>query len=227
VPGDLDGLRALVGAGALDYALVAGAFHFINRIADLLGVDSEALPAPLRRFEALRRATVALGARVLRARVDLRPRRDDSNYEREVAALGALVGPDDRMVAARTLEPLRSRPGVVEVLRLAIEERDRRSSLDRATLARVHGIVEGALPAAREDAEGIHVRPSDPVETFAFVGTRYAARTTREMIERLRAAGLDDLAILDLAIAVADANQWARMHRLLGLPAALFSLARP
>jgi hypothetical protein len=42
------------------------------------------------------------------------------------------------------------------------------------------------------------------------------------MIDALRATGFDDLAILDLAIAVADANQWARTHRLLGLDPALF-----
>jgi alkylhydroperoxidase family enzyme len=63
------------------------------------------------------------------------------------------------------------------------------------------------------------------VDAFAFVGTRYAGRTTTDQIVALHRTGLDDLAILDLAIAVADANQWARMHRLAGLPANLFSLA--
>jgi alkylhydroperoxidase family enzyme len=89
----------------------------------------------------------------------------------------------------------------------------------------VHHGVEAALPSRREEAEGFHPRPADPIDAFAFVGTRYAARTTEGMIEALRRDGFDDVAILDLAIAVADANQWARTHRLLGLEAGLFSLA--
>ncbi len=64
-------------------------------------------------------------------------------------------------------------------------------------------------------------RPTDPVEAFAFVGSRYASRTTERMIEALREAGYDDLGILALTIAVADANNWARLHRLAGLPAEL------
>jgi alkylhydroperoxidase family enzyme len=43
------------------------------------------------------------------------------------------------------------------------------------------------------------------------------------MIQALRTQGLDDLRILDLAIAVADANQWARLRRLVGLPPGLFT----
>ena len=105
------------------------------------------------------------------------------------------------------------------MLRLALEEQVDRSTVDPRTLGRVQRTVEAALPRTRADAEGFHARPSDPVEAFAFVGTRYAPRTTPAMIDALRRAGWDDLGILDLAIAVADANQWARQHRLLGLPA--------
>ena len=120
--------------------------------------------------------------------------------------------------------PLAARPKLVEILALALEERDRHSGLDRATVARLHATVEAALPATADEAQGFHARPADPVAAFAFVGTRYAARTTADMITALRRAGYDDVAILDLAIAVADANQWARLHRLLGLPPALFTL---
>ena len=42
------------------------------------------------------------------------------------------------------------------------------------------------------------------------------------MIDALREDGYDDLGILDLAIAVADANMWARIYRLAGLKAELF-----
>jgi hypothetical protein len=45
------------------------------------------------------------------------------------------------------------------------------------------------------------------------------------MVEALRQAGFDDLRILDLAHAVADANQWARVHRLLGLDPAILTPA--
>jgi alkylhydroperoxidase family enzyme len=64
------------------------------------------------------------------------------------------------------------------------------------------------------------------VESFAFVGTRYAARTTAATIDALRRAGFDDLHLLDLAVAVADANQWERLRRLTGLPAAIFAPSR-
>jgi hypothetical protein len=113
---------------------------------------------------------------------------------------------------------------VIESIALAVEERERWSSLDHATLERVQRAVDAALPRSADDATGFHARPSDPVEAFAFVGTRYANRTTAAMIDALRGAGYDDLGVLDLAIAVADANQGARLSRLSGVPAGLCSL---
>jgi alkylhydroperoxidase family enzyme len=216
-PGDLDGLRALVGAAALDYALVVAAFHFINRVADLLHVDAELLPERLRRFDLLRRVTVRAASFVM-ARMDLAPRVYPATYAEAVARFTRATG----RVPGDALVPLASRPKLVEAIELALVERDVHSSLDRATLARVHRAVEAALPARPEEATGFHARPPDPVEAFAFVGTRYAARTTPEMIDALRRTGRDDLGILDLAIAVADANQWARLHRLAGLPPDFF-----
>jgi len=122
------------------------------------------------------------------------------------------------------LDPFAARPALAESLQLALEERDTRCSLDRDTLVRIHAGVEDALPAGPEEVTGFHPRPADPVDAFAFVGTRYAQRTTAAMIDALRASGYDDLGILDLAIAVADANQWARMSRLTGAGADLFRL---
>jgi hypothetical protein len=220
-PSDLEPIRALVGDGALDYALVIAAFHFINRIADLLHVDSEALPAPLRRFEWLRRLAVR-AAVVLRARMNLDVRVYDTTFDDAVARIAPRLDAAGALPAGDILAPLQSRPKLVEVAELALAERDDRSSIDRATLARVHRIVEHALPWSPADLEGFHMRPTDPVEAFAFVGTRYAYRTTKEMIGALRAAGYDDVGILDLAIAVADANQWARFYRLTGLDPSLF-----
>jgi hypothetical protein len=217
-PGDLEPLRGVAGAGALDYLLVLCAFHFITRVADLLAVPPEALPSTLRRFEPLRRLGVSV-ASILMRRMDLAPRPYPTSYEDARARLEAALG--RRLGDA--VEPLRPRPKLVEAIALAVEERDR-SSLDRDTLAGVHRAVERALPCSVEESTGFHARPPDPVEAFAFVGTRYAYRTTGDQIAALRQAGLDDLGILDLAVAIGDANQGARLHRLAGLPRDLFSL---
>jgi hypothetical protein len=223
VPRDLEPLRAAAGDGAITYALVAGSFHFINRIADLLHVDPEALPAGLRRFELLRRLGVRVAARLFRG-VDLANRPYGRTYEQAIAESGreieALLG---RSLGDR-LDVLRTRPHGVDILRLALEERDQRGSLPRALIARVQQGVEDALPSRKEEAVGFHPRPRDPVDAFVFVGTRYAARTTLQMIDALRSQGFNDVGVLDLAIAVADANQWARTHRLLGLDPGLFYL---
>ena len=64
-----------------------------------------------------------------------------------------------------------------------------------------------------------------PYRGVAAHGTRSANRTTAAQIAALRGAGYGDLGILDLAIAVADAHQWARLHRLAGLPAELVAVA--
>ena len=220
VPADLDALRVLVGDGALDYALVATTFHFINRMADLLHVDPEVLPERFRRFEPLRRLMVRAASLLMR-RMDLAPRPYTTTYEEAVAAIAPVLERATGRVPRDAFLPLRARPKVIEALRLRLEER-MRSSLDLDTLARIHRTVESALPTGVDETEGFHPRPSDPVEVFAFVGTRYAYRTTADMIAALRHAGFDDLGILDLAIAVSDANQWARTHRLAGLPTELF-----
>ena len=219
-PADLDPVRAVAGDDALDYLLVLCAFHFITRIADLLAVPPEVLPPALRRVEVVRRLGVWMTSLLLR-RMDLANRPDRASFDDARSRVEALLGHP----VGQSLEPLRIRPKVVESIALALEERDRASSLDRATLARVQRTVEAALPRSAEDANGFQARPADPVEGFAFVGTRYAQRTTSEAIATLRRAGYDDLGILDLAIAVADANQWARMFRLTGLPPSLFVLA--
>lgn len=219
-PADLKPLRDVVGDGALDYALVLSAFHFVNRIADLLHVDPEVLPARLRRLEWLRRLSVRAASVVMR-RMDVGTHPYGVTYEEALAALAPVFERATGRPPADELATLRARPKLVEAYRLALEER-LRTSLPPATLARVHRTVEAALPATSADVEGFHARPADPVEALAFVGTRYAQRTTDDMIAALRRAGYDDLGILDLAIAIADANQWARLSRLLGLAPGLF-----
>lgn len=222
-PRDLDPVRVLVGDGALQYALVVVVFHWINRIADLLGVDLELLPKSLRRLELLRRLAVRAGGWLLR-RMDLANRPYPWSYEEAVSRIAPLLERALGRCATQELAPLRSRPQLIETLHLALEERDGRSSLDRTVLATVHQTVEEALPASENDVSGFHVPSTDPVADFAFVGTRYAYRMTPARIDALRRSGYDDLGILDLATAVADANLWARMFRLVGLRPALFYL---
>ncbi|MBC8393089.1 MAG: hypothetical protein H8E17_11050 [Deltaproteobacteria bacterium] len=221
LPSDLDPIRDIAGDGALDYALVLGSFHYINRIADLLQVSPEALPASLRRFEFLRRITIRV-AGFMMAKMNLANRTYPVNFEEAVEKLKLFFENTPKRRLEDELESLKTRPKLVEVLQLKIEDRDRNNSLNREILTKIHRTVEAALPAVVDEAEGFHTHPEDPVEAFAFVGTRYAYRVTEHMIDTLRQAGYDDTGILDLAIAVADANQWARIHRLAGLHPDLF-----
>jgi hypothetical protein len=220
-PADVEPLRAAAGDGALEYVLVLGGFHFITRVADLLGVAPELLPSALRRFELLRRAGVRMLANAL-GRMDLAGRRYAGTYEEAAQRLSSVservLG---RRPSAAALDRVAMRPWALELVALALEERER-SSLPRRALTDIQRIVEASLPDSTDDATGFHPRPADPVAAFAMVGTRYAQRATPAMIEALRSRGHDDIGILDLAVAVADANQWARVHRLLGLPAALY-----
>jgi len=211
-------VRATAGDDALDYAVVLSAFHFINRVADLLHVDPDALPESLRRCDVVRRLAVRATS-VLMRRMDLRVRPYATTFADAVS--GVRVG------SPGAFAPVAARPKIVELVVHAVAEREG-STLPRDTVARVQRVVEAVLPSGPEEAEGFHARPADAVDAFAFVGTRYAARTTEDMIAALRRAGYDDVGILDLAIAVASANQWARLHRLLGLAPGLFYIvARP
>ncbi len=223
VPSDLDPLREIVGDGAIDYTLVIGSFHFIDRIADLLNVDPEALPESLRRFEFLRRLTVRIASLIM-SKMDLKNRKFNFSYEETLENLTPLFEQALGRKPGDAFAAVKSCPRLIEVFRLMLEERDIHTSLNRETLAQIHRSVEDALPAGIEDVKGFHKRPENPVEAFAFVGTRYAYRTTKDMIDDLRRLNYDDVGILDLAIAVAGANYWARIHRLLGLEPEMFYL---
>jgi hypothetical protein len=215
-PSDLDPLRKIIGDRALDYAHVIVSFHYINRIADMLNVPHEALSLHLRRFEWLRRATVH-AASYFMSKMDLTNREFESSYERAVENITPIFKRVTGREPQDEFKPFIPRPKLVEVMQMLLEERYMRGSLDHATITRVQRTVENALPTNAHQAGGIHSRLEDPVDDFAFVGTRYAYRTTPEMIVALRRCGYDDTGILDLAIVVADANDWARAYRLYGL----------
>ncbi|CAB1057081.1 hypothetical protein D1BOALGB6SA_1820 [Olavius sp. associated proteobacterium Delta 1] len=222
-PSDLDPMRKIVGDDALDYLLVIASFHFVNRIADLLNVPMEGLPRPLRRFGFLRRLTLRMAGALL-SKMDLANRKYRLTYDNALINLKSNLAITSQMELESALAVFKPRPKLVEVYHLLLAERDSRSSLDHKILAKIHVAVEKALPATAIDAQGFHPVPDDPIEAFAFVGTRYAYRTTKHIIDKLRQKGYDDLGILDLAIAVADANLWARIYRLAGLKPELFYL---
>ena len=208
-------MREITGDDALDYTLVIGTFHFINRIADLLDVSLEAMPKSLRRFDFLRRMNVSIAGRLL-AKMDMRNRTYPFGFNEAIETLSTLLG-DTGNIHHHNLETLRARPQILEVLQLLLEERLQRCSFAPEVLTQVNHTVEAALPENMDQARDFHQLPDDAIERLAFVGTRYAFRTTKEMIDRLRQQGYDDLGILDLAIAVADANMWTRIYRLFGL----------
>lgn len=153
--------------------------------------------------------------------MDMGNRQYPYTFEEALENLRPLLGDDDGGMSNTGLEAFQARPKILEVVQLLLEEKANRSSLDGDTLTKVHHTVEKALPENNDDAQGFHELPADPIERFAFMGTRYAYRTTKEMIDRLRKVGYDDTGILDLAIAVADANMWTRIYRLFGLDAGL------
>lgn len=220
---DLAPIRKIAGDGALDYVLVLGAFHFVNRITDLLGIVTEFLPPAMRRFEFIRRATVRLMSMVM-VKMDLSNREYGISYNDAIKNITPFFENSLNRPPADDFESVAPRPKLIEAIQLMLEERDRLSSLDRGVMALVHKTVELTLPKSAGDVEGFHKGSKDPIENYAVIGTRYAYRTTRDVIDALRAEGFDDLGLLDLAVAISDANQWARIYRLLGLPPELFYL---
>ncbi len=220
-PKDLNAIREIAGDGALDYALVTVSFHFVNRIADLLGIVTEFLPISLRRYEFFRRTAVQLLS-IFMKMMDLTNREYGISYDAAINSMAPLFQDSMGRPPGDEFKSIMARPKIIEAIRLSLEDRNQHSSLDRQIMEKIHRTVEQALPECADDLEGLHTRPDDPIEAFAFVGTRYAHRTTQEMIDALRREGFDDLGLLDLAIAIADANQWARLYRLLDLPPEIF-----
>ncbi len=221
MPSDLDKVRAIAGENTLDLVLVISGFHYVNRIADLLDVTHEALPASLRKFEPVRRFTVRLSS-FLMSRMDTQNRIYNISYEEAVNNLSPPFEQHMQRQAGDDFVPLKTRPKLIEAIQLMLEERDSPCSLDHKTLAHIHRLVEKSLPSCSEELDGPDSIPQDPLEAFVYVGTRYASRTSVDMVNSLREKGYDDFGILDLAIAIAHANLWARLYRLTGLGPNLF-----
>jgi hypothetical protein len=174
------------------------------------------MPRALRRFEFLRRLNISIASRLL-AKMDMGNRQYPYTFGEALENLRPLIGDDDGGRSVSGFEAFQARPKILEVVQLVLEEKQNRSSLDGDTISKIHYAVEKALPENKDEAQGFHELPADPIECFAFLGTRYAYRSTKELIDRLRQLGYEDTGILDLAIAVADANMWTRIYRLFGL----------
>ena len=215
-------MRACVGDGALDYLYVLMSFHFINRIADLLHVAPEAIPESLRFVEPIRRMGVRVAARLIGGSMDLKNRTYESDYDREIEAIRPNLPADMQPHAEQLLSAFETRPKIVEALRLALQSRRVFVQSHPEAAVTVERTVRESLPATVEDAQGIHARPSDAVAALSFVGTRYAQRTTAAMVDAVRAEGFGDQDVVELAVAIADANQWERCWRLAGLDAELY-----
>jgi hypothetical protein len=186
----------------------------------MLGVPPETTLFKLRRFEYIRRTTVHLMSFFL-ARMKVK----NIDYEATYDEVLFRITPAYKSVTGRKphneLRFLRNRPNLIEIIQVLIENRLSRTDLPLGTLIKVQRTVEDALPISPEDITGSFSHLADPVEDFAFVGTRFAYRTTKKMIIALWDEGYDDAGILDLAMMVAEANYWARAYRLFGLDPSL------
>ncbi len=118
-PADLQPLREVAGDAALDYTLVLGGFHFINRIADTLGLTTEVFPTSLRRFEPLRRLSVRIASFII-GKMDLVNRDYGISYQE---ALGNLAPSFERATGRKPgtcdhhLDDSRCSSGLVRRLR--------------------------------------------------------------------------------------------------------------
>ncbi len=214
-PDDLAEAVAVYGRrGALELTAILCCFHFINRIADLVGIQSD-LPIVQPRWAWLRRLGVRSQGWAMGRLLDL------SHQEPEIDAAACLEE------AQKVLGPLPAgyaqlaeAPPVAAFLTTvsAVSQR-----IDPAIFDAVTPAVAAALPHGEDEATGFHERPGDPIEVLAFVGTRHAARATDAMVDAVRQkTGYGDPEILDLFYAISMRNALERMNRLLAgpLPAA-------
>jgi hypothetical protein len=212
-PGDLAPVVSAYGVGgALEIVAVLALFHFVNRVADLVGIRSD-LPLIQPHWHWLRRVGVRLQGAMMQRFIDLSNRPVDIDVAAALAEAAAVLGPLPDGYAT-----LDQAPNVAAFL-TAVARVVRQ--LDPAMLDRVSCVVADALPASDDDATGFHPRPADPLDALAFVGTRYAVRTTDAMVDAVRRQhGYGDAELTDLFYAIAMRNGLERMHRLLAAPPA-------
>ena len=212
-PDDLHEVTAYYGpTGAVDITGYLYSFHFINRIADLVGIRSD-LPLIQRRWGWIRRLGVRTQAALMRRTMDLSHCVVDINVDEAIARFESITGPVPPGFASLSVAP-----NVAGLLNTISEVA---AHIDRDLLQQVGELVRAALPSSKEEALGIHTRPEDPLEALIFVGTRYPARTTDELVNRARKTrGLNDRRLLDVFYAISLHNGLERIRRLLAEPVA-------
>jgi hypothetical protein len=210
-PADLHDVTMRFGTtAAVDITGYLYSFHFINRIADLVGIQSD-LPLIQPHWAWLRRMGVRLQGAMMRRGMDLSRQEVSVDVDAAVNRLSSFVG-----TLPRGFVSLHNAPNVAGILDTVC---DVVSCLNQEMFDRVGDLVRSALPANEEEATGIHTRPADPLEALVFVGTRYPARTTDDLVARVRQSeGLDDRGVLDLFYSISVHNGLERMRRLLAEP---------
>jgi hypothetical protein len=195
---------------AIDVAAYLTSFHFINRIADLVGIQSDlAIVQP--RWRWLRRLGIRFQGFVMGRMVDMSRPDVDVDVASILEEADAVLGP-----LPSGFQALHGVPNVAGFLGSVTEVA---RQLDAGMLARVAEVVADALPSCEEEATGFHPRPADPLEALAFVGTRYAARTTDGMVDAVREKyGYGDPELTDLFYAISMRNGLERMLRVLAEP---------
>jgi hypothetical protein len=207
-PADLQESVALFGvSGSLEIVAVLAAFHFMNRMADLVGISSNLLIIqPRRRW--LRWVGIRLSGWVLRHVVDLRNQTVEIDTKTALAEAEAVLGP-----LPPGYQAIHEASNVAGFL-LSISHVVRQ--LPPQMLARVTQGVAKALPSSEAEVTGFHPLPTDPLDALVFVGTRYAVRTTDAMVAAIRATyGYRDPELTDLFYTIAMRNSLERMQRLL------------
>lgn len=219
-PDDLEPLVAVYGQrGTLELVSYVASFHFINRIADLVGIQSD-VPLVQPGWAWLRRLGVRLQGWAMGRFLDLEDRDAGVDAAAALAEAEAVLGP-----FPPGYRDVVKAPNVAAFLTTVADVMRR---LPPDLVARVAPVVAAALPASEEEATGFHARPSDPVDALAFVGTRYAARTTDAMVDAVRErTGWGDPELTDLFYAISMHNAFERMNRLLAAPLAAGSIDQP
>lgn len=212
-PADLLALREAYGqAGALEVAVTACSFHFINRMAELVGIRSD---MPWIRSKVGRLWTLAVRVQATAMRLFM----SFDNLEPEPADVEPTLSSVSR-VRGWPLPPgyrqLEAAPALVRWLGTAC---DMFPHVPPDLLARVRRGVEAALPAALDEGPAFERAPDDPFDALVWVSTRRPARITDRLVAAVREAyGYGDPELTDLFFSIGIMNCFVRLDRLLCEP---------
>jgi len=209
-PTDLEPLFRLFGVGGtFELVGMLGFFHFINRIADLVGIRND-MPLIHPRWRLARILGIRMVAWMFRKAFNLENLPHDLDGARLLHEIEAIRGAPLPLGYRRMQLAPGAAASICALVRVL-------PSFDPEIRARVETVVGQSLPQCEEESTGFHPRPPEPLDALVFVGTRYAARTTDAMVDAVRAKyAWDDPALTDLFYLIAVYNALARLDRLLG-----------